>query len=76
MKNGTLHDLMNQRFEPVVMAAGTADDRFDLRLVGLGKADLSARNIDDRGIVAGPGLATKRLRILGLGLGDLAFRQG
>src|SRR5262249_28794568 len=42
-----------------------------LRLVGFGEADLGARDVDDRLVVAGAGLAAERLGVPGLRLRDL-----
>src|SRR2546423_11608315 len=47
-----------------------------LRGVGLGEADLRARNVDDRLVVAGAGLAAPGLGVPRLRLGDFGFRQG
>src|SRR5262245_588692 len=46
-----------------------------LRLVVLGKADLNARDIHDRGVVARVCLAAKGLRIPSLRLGNIGFQQ-
>ena len=47
-----------------------------LRRVGLGEPDLDARNVHDRRVVAGAGLAAEGLRVPGLSLGDFGFRHG
>ena len=43
--------------------------------VGLGEPELTARSVDDRRAVTSPGLATKGLRVPGLGFGNLGFQQ-
>ena len=43
--------------------------------VGLGEPELHAREVHDRRVVAGAGLATEGLRVPSLRLGNFGFRQ-